>query len=250
MAPELSCAVANGQSPKEKWDNLAIAEVRCIVCDRANKVQPSCLILDIWPRSRAGILLLSHHLSSPLCTLWTVTGGFPAAALISVCLSFSISCPPSGASWKDGILNGRWDECGTICSVWQSKRLGVSRHTLVCAACLCLVMTRCVLSLQLHLTGPHNSIKARPWGQSRNIDNNEWLIWQDLRLESRLWVGYQLFNSKILEYIINWYLPVKKGAVMFHTWTCCSLSTAVWIEPSFTIRVREVIQFRHHVNLS
>lgn len=106
MAPELSCVVASGQSPKETWDNLAKVEVHSIVCNRANKVQSSCLILDIWPRSRAGILLLSHHLSSPLCNLWTVTGGFPAAALISVCLSFSISYPASprlegrDAEWK------------------------------------------------------------------------------------------------------------------------------------------------------
>lgn len=121
MAPELSCAVANGQSPKVKWDNLAIAQVHCIVCDGANKVQPSCLILDIWPRSRAGILLLSHHLSSPLCTLWTVTGEFPAAALITVCLSFSISCPPSGASSPPG-RTGSWMGDGT--SVEQSAQCG------------------------------------------------------------------------------------------------------------------------------
>lgn len=101
-------------------------------------------------------------------------------------------------AWKDRILNGRWDECGTICSVWQSKRLGVSWHTVVCAARLRPVTTRCVLSLQLYLLGPHNSIKTRPWGQSCNIHNNEWLIWQDLHLESMLWAGYNLFNSKIL----------------------------------------------------
>lgn len=80
MAPELSCVVASGQSPEETWDNLAVAEVRCIVCDGANKVRPSCRIVDIWPRSRAGILLLSHHLSSPLCNLWTVTGGVSSSS--------------------------------------------------------------------------------------------------------------------------------------------------------------------------
>lgn len=163
-APELSCVVASGQSPKETWDNLAVAEVHCIVCNRANKVRPSCLIVDIWPCSRAGILLLSHHLSSPLCNLWTVTGGFPAAALISVCLSFSISDPRERSvlfcAWKDGTPDGRHDRRGTIGSVLQSRCLGVSKHTPVCAACLRPVVALCVLSLQLYLTGdPHNSIK-------------------------------------------------------------------------------------------
>ena len=39
------------------------------------------------------------------------------------------------------MLNGRRDQRGTIGSVWQSRCLGVSRHTPVCAACLRPVMT-------------------------------------------------------------------------------------------------------------
>lgn len=120
--------MANGQSPKETWDNLAVAEVRCIVCKGANKVRPSCLILGIWPRSRAGILLLSHHLSSPLCNLWTVTGGFPAAALISVCLSFSISYPRSEASSL--CLEGRDAEWKTRPA--RNNRLSVAEETSGC----------------------------------------------------------------------------------------------------------------------
>lgn len=104
------------QGYKERWDNLAMVEVHCgecIVCDEANNVQPCCLILDIWPRSRAGILLLPLHLSSPLCLLRTVTGGLPGAALISVCLSFSISHPRSGESslgpgWTGEGLDPEW----------------------------------------------------------------------------------------------------------------------------------------------
>lgn len=65
MAPDLFFAVALGQGSIERRVNLAVVEVRCFVCDEANNVQPSCLILDIWPQSTAGIVLLSYHLSSP-----------------------------------------------------------------------------------------------------------------------------------------------------------------------------------------
>lgn len=130
----------------------------CIVHDEANKVQPCCLILDIWPRSRPGILLLSLHLSSPRYPLRTVTGGLPGAALISVCLSFSISHPRSeesslGPGWTGRGMDGRAHGCGTISSVWHSRRLGVSRHTLVCATCLTpdTVMAQSALHLQLYL---------------------------------------------------------------------------------------------------
>ncbi|KAI9535289.1 hypothetical protein NQZ68_002843 [Dissostichus eleginoides] len=37
---------------------------------------------------------------------------------------------------KGSVLNERAHGCGTISSVWHSRRLGVSRHTLVCATCL------------------------------------------------------------------------------------------------------------------
>lgn len=132
----------------------------CIVYDEANRVQPGCLIPDIWPMSRLGILLLSLHLSSPLCPLLSVTGGLPGAALISVCLSFSISHPRSRSPlWaqdgpeKGSILNGRAHGCGTISSVCHCRRLGVSGHTLVCATCLTpdTVTTQSALPLQLYL---------------------------------------------------------------------------------------------------
>lgn len=154
-------------SYKKRWDNLAMVEVHCgecIVSDEANKVQPCCLILDSWPSSRSGILLLSLHLSSPLCPLWTVTGGLPGAALITVCLSFSISHPRIGESslglgWTGEALNGRAHGWRTIGSMWYSRRLGVRRRTLVCATCLTAdtVMNQSALSLQLYLPNlaPH-----------------------------------------------------------------------------------------------
>lgn len=102
----------------------------CIVCGEANKVQPCCLILDPWPRSRPGILLLSFHLSSPLCPLQTVTGGRPGAALISVCLSFSISHSRRGESslgsgWTreavDPEWKGPWMQNNQLCVVQQAS---------------------------------------------------------------------------------------------------------------------------------
>lgn len=132
----------------------------CIVSNEANKVQPCCLIPDPWPSSRSGILLLS-----PLCPLQTVTGGLPGAALISVCLSFSISHPrireSSLGSGRTGeVLNGRAHGCGTISSVWYGRRLGVSRRTLVvCATCRTpdTVTNQSALRLQLYLpnSAPH-----------------------------------------------------------------------------------------------
>lgn len=107
---------------------------------------------------------------------------------VSAC-HLALVAPPSGASSQDGILNGRWDECGTICSVWQSRCLGVSRHTLVCATCLRPVVTPCALPLQLYLMWPHNSIKTRHWGQSRMTENN---------VTDR----FSFFNPKILAYLL------------------------------------------------
>lgn len=103
--------------------------------------------------------LPTNHLLSTSSQLWQE--GFPGAALISVCLSFSISHPCVGESslgqgWTGEMLNGRAHGCGTISSVRCSRRLSVSGHT---AACLtpATVMNQSALPLQLHLPNmaPH-----------------------------------------------------------------------------------------------
>lgn len=116
---------------KERWDNLAIVEVHCgacIVCDEANKVQPHCLILALWPRSRQGMLLLSLHLSPPLCPSELWQEGFQEQLWsVSACHSALVTPGERSPLWawdgpeKGWILNGRARGCGTNSSVWHSR---------------------------------------------------------------------------------------------------------------------------------
>lgn len=150
---------------EERLDNLAMVEVHygeCIVWDEANKVRPHCLFLDPWPRSRPGILLLSLHLSSPLCPpskLWQ--GGFQEQLWsVSACHSALVTPGERGVLSGPGMDRrsaGSWMEWPMAVEQWAlcgtSRRLGVSWGTLVCATCLTpdTVMTQCALPLQLYL---------------------------------------------------------------------------------------------------
>lgn len=135
------------------------------------------------PGPERGILLLSYHLSSPLCTLGTVTGGLLGLALISVCLSFSISHCRSRESSPGPGWTGPWMDREGPMAAEQSAQCGRADVWGLADALQCVPhVTPLTLSWPnlcspysfISLTQPHNSIKQNALRSDHNRNFWHW----------------------------------------------------------------------------
>lgn len=164
MAPELQCGVALGHRAIKRdeiiwqwWRSTAESVLSLMKLIKSSHAVWS-LIFGPGPERAYCSCLSTYRLLCAPSKLWQ-EGFQDQLWSVSACHSALVTPGAGSPPWaRDGpekgwILNGRAHGCGTISSVWHSRRLGVSRHTLVCATCLTpdTVMTQSAHPLQLYL---------------------------------------------------------------------------------------------------